>query len=97
MQRCRFKPGSVAFKPGRNRVQSVCTYTGPVPSLVSEKLWGVISAMNPGPITGLIKNDQVIIDVGQHLLNKGGISDKNQQCVQQKMRNVDMTVKQTSF
>ncbi|XP_030205740.1 uncharacterized protein LOC115538217 isoform X1 [Gadus morhua] len=86
MKNCRFKPGSVTSKPGKKRVQSICTYTGPVPSLVTEKLWGVISAMNPGPITDQIKNDQVIIDVGQHLLNKGGTSDKNQQCVREKMR-----------
>ena len=86
MQSCRLKPGSIPSKPGKNRVQSMCTFTGPVPSLVSKKLWEVISAMNPGSITDQIKNDQVIIDVGQHLLNKGGTSDKNKQCVREKMR-----------
>ena len=44
----------------------MCTFTGPVPSLVSKKLWGVISAMNPGSITDQIKNDQVIIDDGHN-------------------------------
>lgn len=83
---CRLKPGSVAPKPGKNRVHSMCTYTGPVPSHMSKHLWGVISAMNPDPITDIIKNDQVIIDVGQHLLNKGGTSAKNQQCVREKMQ-----------
>ena len=86
MQSCRLKPGSIPSKPGKKRVQSMCTFTGPVPSLVSKKLWEVISAMNPGSITDQIKNDQVIIDVGQHLLNKGGTSDKNKQCVREKMR-----------
>ena len=86
MQSCRLKPGSIRSKPGKNRVQSMCTFTGPVPSLVSKKLWEVISAMNPGSITDQIKNDQVIIDMGQHLLNKGGTSDKNKQCVREKMR-----------
>lgn len=86
VRRCMLKPGSVVPKPGKNRVQSMCTYTGPVPSHMSQQLWKVISAMNPDPITDVIKNDQVIIDVGQHLLNKGGMSAKNQQCVREKMR-----------
>ncbi|XP_063785538.1 uncharacterized protein LOC134933925 [Pseudophryne corroboree] len=83
---CKLKPGSAAPKPGKNRVQSMCTYTGPVPSHITKQLWGVISAMNPDPITDILKNDQVITEVGQHLLNKGGTSAKNQQGVRQKMR-----------
>lgn len=86
MRSCRLKPGSVAPKPGKNRVQSMCTYTGPVPEHISKQLWRVISAMNPDPITDVIKNDQVIIDAGQHLLNKGGTSAKNHQFVREKMR-----------
>ncbi|XP_051502746.1 uncharacterized protein LOC127411307 isoform X2 [Myxocyprinus asiaticus] len=86
MRTCRLKPGSVPPKPGKNRVQSMCTFTGPVPSNMTKQLLGVISAMNPDPITNIIKNDQVIIDIGQHLLNKGGTSAKNQQCVREKMR-----------
>ncbi|KAG7999744.1 hypothetical protein GBF38_000001 [Nibea albiflora] len=86
MRNCRLSPRSVAPKPGKNRVQSMCTYTGPVPSHISKQLWGVISAMNPDPITDIIKNDQVVTDIGQHLLNKGGTSAKNQQCVREKMR-----------
>ncbi|KAM7402851.1 hypothetical protein PAMA_003664 [Pampus argenteus] len=86
MRNCRLSPRSVAPKPGKNRVQSMCTYTGPVPSHISKQLWGVISAMNPDPIIDIIKNDQVITDIGQHLLNKGGTSAKTQQCVQEKMQ-----------
>ncbi|XP_049327921.1 uncharacterized protein LOC125787558 [Astyanax mexicanus] len=86
MRSCQFKPGSVVPKPGKNRVQSMCTYTGPVPSHISKQLWKVISAMNPDPVTDIIKTDQAIIDVGQHLLNKGGLSAKNQQYVREKMR-----------
>ncbi|KAM3615177.1 uncharacterized protein V6R79_024449 [Siganus canaliculatus] len=58
--------------------------TGPNSS--PQQLWGVISAMNPDPVTDIIRRDKVIIDVGQHLLNKGGLSAKNQQCVREKMR-----------
>ncbi|KAL6466660.1 hypothetical protein MHYP_G00244640 [Metynnis hypsauchen] len=90
---CRLRPGSVAPKPGKNRVQSMCTYTGPVPSTISKQLWGVISAMNPDPITNIVKNDQVIIDVGQHLLNKGGTSAKNQQSVREKMREMGRLIR----
>ncbi|XP_039537842.1 uncharacterized protein LOC120486059 isoform X3 [Pimephales promelas] len=86
MRSCRLKPQSVPPKPGKNRVQSMCTYTGPVPSNMTKQLWGVISAMNPDPITDIIKNDKVITEIGQHLLNKGGISAKNQQYVREKMR-----------
>lgn len=86
MRNCRLSPQSVAPKPGKNRVQSLCTYAGPVPSHISKQLWSVISAMNPDPITDIIKNDKVITDIGQHLLNKGGTSAKNQQCVREKMR-----------
>lgn len=86
MRSCKLTPGSAAPKPGKNRVQSMCTYTGPVPSPMSKQLWEVISAMNPDPISDIIKNDQVIIDLGQHLLNKGGDSAKNKQCVREKMR-----------
>ncbi|KAL7877386.1 hypothetical protein SRHO_G00040290 [Serrasalmus rhombeus] len=90
---CRLRPGSVAPKPGKNRVQSMCTYTGPVPSTISKQLWGVISAMNPDPVTDIVKNDQVIIDVGQHLLNKGGTSAKNQQSVREKMREMGRLIR----
>ncbi|XP_030012491.1 uncharacterized protein LOC115434595 [Sphaeramia orbicularis] len=86
MRCCQVRPASATLKPGKNRVQSMCIYTGPVPSHMSKQLWGVISAMVPDPITEIIKNDHVIIDVGQHLLNKGGMSAKNQQHVREKMR-----------
>ncbi|KAM9762562.1 uncharacterized protein ACNS7B_004605 isoform 1-T1 [Menidia menidia] len=86
MRACRLKPGTDKPKPGRNRVQSLCTYTAAVPSNISKQMWGVISAMNPDPVTEIIKNDEVIINFGQHLLNKGGMSAKNQQQVREKMR-----------
>ncbi|XP_076012340.1 uncharacterized protein LOC143004999 [Genypterus blacodes] len=86
MRSCTLRSGSVAPKPGKNRVQSMCIYTGPVPSHISKQLWGVIGAMNPDPITDIIKKDHVIIDLGQHLLNKDGTSAKNQQCVRERMR-----------
>lgn len=39
--------------------------------------------LNSDPVTEIKKkkNDQVIIDVGQHLLSKSGMSAKSQQCV----------------
>ncbi|XP_039677045.1 uncharacterized protein LOC120571949 isoform X2 [Perca fluviatilis] len=92
MRSCRLRPGSVAPKPGKNRVQSMCTYAGPVPSHISKQLWKVISVMSSDPITDIIKNDHVIIEIGQHLLNKGGISAKNQQYVREKMREMGRLV-----
>ncbi|XP_054874448.1 uncharacterized protein LOC118470783 isoform X2 [Amphiprion ocellaris] len=92
MNTCKVKPGSVVPTPGKNRVQSMCAYTMPVPPNITKKLWGVISAMNPDLVTNIVKNDQVIIDIGQHLLNKGGLSAKNQQCVREKMREMGRLV-----
>lgn len=86
MRNCRLRPGSVPLKPGKNRVQSLCTYTGPVPSSMSKQLLETIHAMTPDAVTDIVKNDKVILDIGQHLLNKGGTSARNQQCVREKMR-----------
>lgn len=86
MRNCRIKPQPMHLKPGKNRVQSMCTFTGPVPLNITKQLWGVISAMNQDPVTDIIKNDKVITELGQHLLNKGGLSDKNKQNVREKMR-----------
>ncbi|XP_016142227.1 uncharacterized protein [Sinocyclocheilus grahami] len=92
MRTCRLQPQSVPLKPGKNRVQSMCMYTGPVPSNMTKQLWEVISVMHPDPITDIIKNDKVIIDIGQHMLNIGGLSAKNKQCVREKMRELGRLV-----
>jgi len=66
---CRLKPQSV---PSQNRkicVQSVYTHG----VCAFKQLWGVISAMNPDPITDITKHVRVITEIGQHLLNKGGL------------------------
>ncbi|XP_049417425.1 uncharacterized protein LOC125879526 [Epinephelus fuscoguttatus] len=86
MRVCRLKPGSVNPKPGKNRVQALCAYTAPVPSHISRQLWKVVSAMNHDPVTEIIKNDHVIIEYGQHLLNKCGMTLKSNQCIREKMR-----------
>lgn len=86
MRNCKLKTGPVNTKPGKNRVQALCAYTGPVPSHISKQLWAVISAMNMDPVTEIIKNDHVIIEYGEHLLNKCGITLKSQQCIREKMR-----------
>ncbi|XP_030018186.1 uncharacterized protein LOC115438607 isoform X3 [Sphaeramia orbicularis] len=83
---CDLRPASATLKPGKNRVQSMCVNRGPMPSHMSKQLWEVMSVMIPDPITQIIKNDRVITDLGQHLLNTGGMSDSNQQYVRVKMR-----------
>ncbi len=92
MRTCILQPQSVPLKPGKKHVQSMCIYTGPVPSNMTKQLWEVISVMNLDPITDIIKKDKVIIDIGQHLLNIGGLSDKNKQCVREKMRELGRLV-----
>ncbi|KAM9386080.1 uncharacterized protein KZ484_007640 [Pholidichthys leucotaenia] len=86
MRTCILRPGSAAHKPGKNHVQSLCMYTTAVPANISKQLWEVISAMNPDLVTDIIKNDQVIIDFGQHLLNKSGMTAKSLQHVREKMQ-----------
>ncbi|XP_059406406.1 uncharacterized protein LOC132141148 isoform X2 [Carassius carassius] len=92
MRTCMLQPQSVPLKPGKKRVQSMCIYTGPVPSNMTKQLWEVISVMNLDPTTDIIKKDKLIIDVGQHLLNTGGLSAKNKQCVREKMRELGRLV-----
>ncbi|XP_016309118.1 uncharacterized protein LOC107663407 isoform X4 [Sinocyclocheilus anshuiensis] len=92
MRTCILQPQSVPLKPGKKRVQSMCIYTGPVPSNMTKQLWEVISVMNLDPITDIIKKDKVIIDIGQHLLNIGGLSAKNKRCVRDKMRELGRLV-----
>ncbi|XP_043094725.1 uncharacterized protein rnf214 isoform X2 [Puntigrus tetrazona] len=92
MRTCILQPQSVPLKPGKKRVQSMCIYTGPVPSNMTKQLWEVISVMNLDSITDIIKKDKVIIAIGQHLLNTGGLSAKNKQCVREKMRELGRLV-----
>lgn len=86
MRTCKLQPPSDSTKQGRKRIQFMCSYREPPPSNVSKHLWEVMSAMNSDPITDVIKHDKVIAAIGQHFLNKGGMSDKNKQYVRQKMR-----------
>ncbi|XP_056623629.1 uncharacterized protein LOC130436722 isoform X2 [Triplophysa dalaica] len=92
MRTCRLQPPSESPKRGRRRIQFMCAYKEPPPSNMSKQLWEVMSAMNSDPITDVIKHDKVIKAVGQHLLNKGGMSDKNKQYVRQKMRELGRLV-----
>ncbi|XP_059210360.1 uncharacterized protein LOC131989178 [Centropristis striata] len=92
MRNCRLKPASQTPKPGQNRVQALCTYAGPLPLHMNKLLWKVVSVMNPDSITDIIKHDKVIMDVGQHLLSKGGMTAKNEQCVREKMRELGRLV-----
>lgn len=65
MGNCRLRLRSVAPKPGKNSVQSMCMNTGPVPLHMSKQLWGVVDSMNPDPVADIIRNDQVITDLWQ--------------------------------
>lgn len=64
MRSCALRPESACLKPGKYRVQSFCTYVCGVPSKIGKQLWEIISAMNPGPITDLVKKDFVITELG---------------------------------
>lgn len=76
------KPGPVKTKPGKNCVQALCAHTGP--AHIRMPLVAVISSMNVGPVTEGIHNNHVIIEYGEHLLNKCGVTLKSQQCIREK-------------
>ncbi|KAM9443574.1 uncharacterized protein Hap1MRO34_024808 isoform 2-T2 [Clarias gariepinus] len=86
MKSCKLGPTHFIPKPGKNHVQALCTYMQPVPSDISKSLWKTISHMNPDEITAAVKKDICIIQLGEHLLNKGGSSAKNEAYVRQKLR-----------
>ena len=88
---CKLKPATHTPKPGQNRVQALCTYTGPVPKHMSKRLWKIVCMMNPDSVTAIVKSDKVIMEVG-HMLSKGGMMAKNEQCVREKMRELGRLV-----
>lgn len=92
MHACPFKPGSVVPGPGRNRVQSMCAYTGPVPATLNERLWTIVSSMSPDPISRIIKTEPAIIEFGQRWLNKRGTSAKSEEDVCERMRDLGCLV-----
>lgn len=53
---------------------------------MTKQLWRIITSMNPDPISLIIKNDPIIPEFGQHLLNKSRNSDKNKEHRREKMR-----------
>ncbi|XP_076855742.1 uncharacterized protein LOC143510359 isoform X2 [Brachyhypopomus gauderio] len=83
---CKLRPEDCNAKPGKNRVQSLCAFTQPVPSHISKALWKTLSVMNADEITATVKNDSCIIQLGEHLLNKGGSTAKTKACIRQKLR-----------
>ncbi|GAA6078014.1 uncharacterized protein LOC125141181 isoform X1 [Tachysurus ichikawai] len=86
MKSCKLSTKDKISRPGKNRVQALCSYAQPVSSNISKALWKTISHMNLDEITAAVKNDCCIIQLGEHLLNKGGISAKNEAYVRQKLR-----------
>ncbi|XP_047669348.1 uncharacterized protein LOC125141181 isoform X2 [Tachysurus fulvidraco] len=86
MKSCKLSTKDKISRPGKNRVQALCSYAQPVSSNISKALWKTVSHMNLDEITAAVKNDCCIIQVGEHLLNKGGISAKNEAYVRQKLR-----------
>lgn len=83
---CNLRPKGLTAKPGKNHVQSLCAFMGPVPSDVSEGLWKLMSNMTQDEITFAAKNDKCIIQLGQHMLNRYGPYVKRHEHIWQKLR-----------
>lgn len=77
MQVCTLKPATQNPKPGQNRVQAYVHTLAQLPLHISKLLWNVVSVMNPDLVTDIVRHDKVIMEVGQHLLSKGGMTAKN--------------------
>ncbi|KAL6467417.1 hypothetical protein MHYP_G00252210 [Metynnis hypsauchen] len=83
---CKFKPGESTPKPGKTRVQALCSFATPPPPGVTDGVWKLISSMNQDRVALAVRNDQCIIDFGKHLYNKYGSQVKMQEYMRQKMR-----------
>ncbi|KAG7465900.1 hypothetical protein MATL_G00159130 [Megalops atlanticus] len=89
MKRCRLKPHKNSTPTaGRNRVQSMCAFAGPVPHGVSSGLWKLLSVMTQDEVLQAITTDTYIIKLGEHFYNKLGSDGRRPHYVRQKLRGV---------
>ncbi|XP_056119701.1 uncharacterized protein LOC130097073 [Rhinichthys klamathensis goyatoka] len=83
---CKFKPSDVKPKPGKTRVQALCSFAQPPPPGVTHGVWKLLNAMNQDQVALEARNDWCILELGKHLYNKYGSRVKMHEYIRQKMR-----------
>ncbi|KAI4903902.1 hypothetical protein NFI96_028811 [Prochilodus magdalenae] len=83
---CKFKPCESTPKPGKTRVQALCSFAKPPAPGVTDGVWKLLSNMNQDRVALAVRNDQCIIEFGNHLYNKYGSQVKMHEFIRQKMR-----------
>lgn len=86
MKICHLKRTAEGYKRGKSRVQTLCAHTQPVPHSVSERLWKLVLSMNEDDITHAVRNERLILKLGEHLFNKHGHDITKHEYIRQKMR-----------
>ncbi|XP_009300147.1 uncharacterized protein isoform X1 [Danio rerio] len=86
MQRCQLSQKINKMKPGKTRVQSLCSYAEPVPDSISERFWKMVLDMHDDEITHVVRKEKIILKLGQHLFNKHGHDVTKHEYIRQKMR-----------
>ncbi len=94
MQRCHLSQKVKGMKPGKTRVQSLCTYAEPVPDGVNARFWKMVLEMHEDEITNVVRKEQIILKLGQHLFNKHGHDVTKHEYIRQKMRETGRLVLQ---
>lgn len=72
MKICHLKKTDEGYRRGKSRVQTLCAHTQPVPHSVKEQLWKVVLSMNEDDVTNVVRNERLILKLGEHLYNKHG-------------------------
>lgn len=94
MQRCHLSKKVEGMKPGKTRVQALCSYTEPVPESVNARFWKMVLEMHEDKITNVVRKEKIILKLGQHLFNKHGHDVTKHEYIRQKMRETGRLVLQ---
>lgn len=57
-------------KPGKPRVQALCSFTSPCLQDVGDGLWKYVHATNQGKVADELRKDWCIMELGKHLYSK---------------------------
>lgn len=82
------------MKPGKTRVQSLCSDAEPVPENVNSRFWKMVLEMHEDELTNVVHREKIILKLGQHLFNKHGHDVTKHKYIRQKMRETGRLVLQ---
>lgn len=86
MQRCDLHKKVKGLKPGKTRVQALCSNAQPVPDSVNARFWKLVLDMNQDEVTDVVRKEKIILKFGEHLFNKHGHDVTKHDYIRQKMR-----------